>query len=1319
MASILEQSGAKPQKDPKFATLFIDRTFTGMATQRSVLHDPSDIATARFYGGRPDALWQGLNVELTNRNTLARRPGSIPFSTTTYPTPPDTGFAFELTNGTIQVIIDTTPTAVFPLSSVSASAGPFAITSVAAASGGTTVYTGIISGGAANAYVGYTFILSGFENAVNDGVYVVSASSNTTLTLSNANGVVEIVPAGNRAIATGAAVYTFSTPVPSGAANAFLGMVFQVAGFVNGTNNGPTTGLNSNGSTFIVVESSTTTITLSNSFAVAETNPATALSSGAVYVDNQNGTKTVLFGKAPGAGQTYFVAVAGVLYMGDGVDTQQYTPLNTNGLVWDWGIAAPTAAPTLVVTESGAAATSWQPNTFFSTMGIVIETNNSTGLPQAHQLISVNALLNNTTQFGTSGNGAPNWNQNIGGTTTDGTITWTNLTAIGSWQPNTVYSGISQSGGAAAGTVSMIYDPVSGGFYANSFNGQKTSGSSKPNFSGVVNGAHYPDGTCNWVCYANIAQSPGNVSYSVLPNAFTWQPSTVYGSGFGFTGTNNGIIEPNPMPLALGNPLPQITYYQHSAGGTSAATTYTPWTGKTFTAGLTVTADAELQWASLGSAVWEPDTPYSGWTAPNSPTFNCVVDTSGCLEVCTTTGVSGSVVPWNSWQATHAYTIPTRIVDTNGNNQQVTTPGNSGGTQPVWNATIGGTTADGGVTWTNFGPAYGTLTNDGTCVWTNCGLATNAVWAPGEAFNLPTGGFSPPSTSDPYGGSEVLDTNGDVEFTVNTGTSGATAPAWATIGKYTPNDGTVEWYNNGLPQLHSLAFTAGYTYAYSFEARSLDDYYSVDVAGTTTPPIPPGANPSIPLPPPSGSETEDISTASPIATITGGNAGAVITISGVGSTDPQVDTIIIWRSADGGGSDNMFELTTIPAPPPQANGAPSPWSFTDYLPDTPTALYPGLNELIPAPIDDSNNQPPSTFLPMVYNYQRIWGANGQTVGFSGGPDVITGNPNAAFNPSDELPFLAAVIRVVKNSQGLVVFLTDSIEFIGGGPSTASFFSVTIGPGIGLGSYNMLDIFAGEIFFFAADNELRILSPSLNITSSGFPIGDQFANLPTSGVSDTIWNSATGYLAVYQNGIDNCIIVADGATGWYRCNPKQVPGGIQGVEPVWSPYAKITNGCKMVQTLEVSPGQKRLLIGGTGPSEIITERNLSVFTDNGTAYDANFVMGAITLAHPGSLAVLKFLEFDFSGVSYQPIVSFLLNEISGTYTPFTKVPVFDPPSLYGTTIIPKSYSPNRYYFSGTAQLARCRFILIKVDFGITSVQNELFDMAIFGRILVET
>jgi hypothetical protein len=56
----------------------------------------------------------------------------------------------------------------------------------------------------------------------------------------------------------------------------------------------------------------------------------------------------------------------------------------------------------------------------------------------------------------------------------------------------------------------------------------------------------------------------------------------------------------------------------------------------------------------------------------------------------------------DTWQQLTQYSDQT-ILDPNGNLQEAVTPGKSGTVQPEWNATLGGSTADGGVTWVNRG----------------------------------------------------------------------------------------------------------------------------------------------------------------------------------------------------------------------------------------------------------------------------------------------------------------------------------------------------------------------------------------------------------------------------------------------------------------------------------------------------------------------------------------------------------------------------------------------------------------------------------------
>src|SRR5208282_1509927 len=194
MPSPFHIAGSQPQKQSKYAPLFIDRAFTGLYTQRNPLHDPSDLVTAKFYGGRPDALWMGSNVELTNNLTLKRRPGLIAFSSATYPSTPLRTFAFELKNGTIEVLVDT------------GSTGSLAIASVSNASAGTTVYQGTFPAAGSNAYAGLTVLISGFvTNPGNNGTFVVTASTTSTLTVASTQGIAESASA--TAISAGAVYY--------------------------------------------------------------------------------------------------------------------------------------------------------------------------------------------------------------------------------------------------------------------------------------------------------------------------------------------------------------------------------------------------------------------------------------------------------------------------------------------------------------------------------------------------------------------------------------------------------------------------------------------------------------------------------------------------------------------------------------------------------------------------------------------------------------------------------------------------------------------------------------------------------------------------------------------------------------------------------------------------------------------------------------------------------------------------------------------------------------------------------------------------------
>jgi hypothetical protein len=125
----------------------------------------------------------------------------------------------------------------------------FTLSAVAASSGDTAVYTGTITGGGSNAFAGKTFVVAGFAAANNNGTFICTASSATTLTLENA-GATAVTAAGTATeqettnsltySADGSASYTQGTYNPG--TNPTRANVVSVSASGNITTNGVTGG---------------------------------------------------------------------------------------------------------------------------------------------------------------------------------------------------------------------------------------------------------------------------------------------------------------------------------------------------------------------------------------------------------------------------------------------------------------------------------------------------------------------------------------------------------------------------------------------------------------------------------------------------------------------------------------------------------------------------------------------------------------------------------------------------------------------------------------------------------------------------------------------------------------------------------------------------------------------------------------------------------------------------------------------------------------------------------------------------------------------
>lgn len=1082
---------------------------------------------------------------------------------------------------------------------------------------------------------------------------------------------------------------------------------------------------------------------------------------------------TSIFTKSTGAGQGYFQSVVNSLYIADGIDLVQYLPNsipnpNTGQFIWNFGGVAPTVAPSLTITETGASGIFWTPNVVYSTMGLLYDVPTAT----IYQLYSVNADGSNAAgaTIGLTSNGQPNWSTagTYLSTLSDGSVIWTNYGQILPWQPNHLYQG-----------GDPIYDPGTGCVFIASHNYSVTSGGVYPTFTPTlgIHGARVTESTgARW---ENIGQVNGGASNA--PTCIrSWKPSEVFnkydppinGTGGGDpTNVNCATIQPSlVLPSTAAAPV-------FLMAATTAGTTNSSYTSPfgTVAPGIGTTInDGQLGWLTLGPSAWAGSTSYAQW-APGGGVFSAIVDTNSNFQVCVASGSSaitglepGTAIT-GTWSAANAsggntvYTAPSTInpAFTAGSPVSITgftNPGNNGtnfqvvssiGNQlTVKNPNGVSETHSATVTFNPWGTTYGATILDGTVKWACVGSATPS-WQANTQWYLPTNGFAPPTLGQPYGSASIIDTNGVNQFVTISGESGSPyPPSWNGIGQFT-TDNTITWFGVSKFTAAGFTWTTGYGYCYSFASRVSTDFVvnnapPLQIPGTNSP------NPTGPLGPPTGPGTGSVTTASPVTQIVGGNSGAQVLVSGQGSLDPQFDTILVFRSADSFGSSGPYlYLTSLVMPAPINSFTPGTWSIIDFMPDlaggpTGTNGLPGLDTLITAPINHFNDPPPgafgstqfqasanslttpeagSTLIGLTYHQGRLWGFIGNTVFASGGPDTVVGNGFTSWPPAYEFPFNGVVLRLEPTPSALIVFTTNGIYLIGGGPAITDYYSQPFDLDISILTFNAVTMVHGIPYLFSSDRQLVSIDPSGGITRIGHPIADKLSS----------YNPANVYVAYHHFGDkDHAIFISNGSSEWYRCDPNPAPDS-QLTGPVWSPRATIAGGFQAIGSVVTSPGTRQLLIGPTAAGKILNrDSDFATFVDNTSPYSSFFTMGNIVVAHPGQMAELAFVEMDFMQIGTQPTVSVLLDELSATNgAAFEKISntfVSDPPKLYGPVATPDSLWMNRYYFGETTpdnggdqtpEPAWCKHLQIKVDFGNTdTVQNELLAFSLFGALYQE-
>ena len=648
---------------------------------------------------------------------------------------------------------------------------------------------------------------------------------------------------------------------------------------------------------------------------------------------------------------------------------------------------------------------------------------------------------------------------------------------------------------------------------------------------------------------------------------------------------------------------------------------------------------------------WSPDTGYEADASPRPGII--IMDSNGYLQVFDGSGSTGVSEP--NWQgpgqltndgsvqwlnigiyvwsgntqyalgsAVSAMSLPTDVFYT----FIATTAGHSGTSQPSWPAGLNLQVGD--------GPPTGST--DPAVVWTNVGRTLQ--WSGIGAETQIT------STT------QILDPNGYLQTVIQSGVSqqGPNPPQFGTeLGSQTP-DGTVVWQNMGP---WSVGTTATVQWGYAYK----------------------------------NSVTGDISNMSPASALISIIQGNQVTVQGAGSPDPQVDTIIIYRIAQGGST--FLELTEIPAPPGGAM-----WTYIDNSPDS------DLNPLLQAARAGESTPLPQGASCLEYHLQRIFAAVGNVVYFSTGPDAVLqgGNGNSGFSPTNTFTAQSKITRFWVSSLGLVVFtVRDCYIILGSATSSDPLYMTTFIDGLPLRSYDAFTTHLTTPYLMTSTNMVIALDPSAGITEASFPIAD---------LVEEEFDPSNSYVTFHvESSKDHALYVADGETGWYRMAATTAPeSGFN-----WSTKANLIGTHSAVQSIEISPGTNRLLIGPGPSGGPIWFRDQTASMDDGTPYPANTTFGSIVLAQPGQLAALAFITLESLLIGSKPALSILMGEVAGTFEPLNRTRQ-DPTNLPPSTSL---YS-DRYHFMQNQTPAWCRHFQMDIAWPAENAANELLTFTIFGQ-----
>lgn len=1361
--------GGQPQKQGRYSVIHAGRLFNGLVTNRSPLRGNLPNMYENFYHlSSPDIMIAGSNVEVSNRLTLIRRPGNPQYDTVNTWSNVLAFDEFRVNKGASDVF-GTTLEKIYTM--VDQSDALYALDD---ALNKQLIFTKSTGAGQTNMQaVGNTLY---FSNGVDNKKWLQSLfmrnSGNNNSFPQGTNGLAGTYPFGTFFIDPNNNIQEFI--------GIKIGDISHV--HVSGDVLTLTVALSPDATDYPTGTAFTlwnvATATWLNGATLITTAPYTHLSSTTIVANfihaDYDAPDT---GYVQQVGTTPIVAETGNTVPTWGTVAPSFAnefngSITLDGnIIWinrgipveNWGIAAPPFAPTTTTTNTTT--TGWKPHTYYSAPGVVIDAN-----------LNIWQVTTEGTTGGTNPfTGTPN--PTVGQTVSDGTVVWTNRsTHVGGnnmWAANTFYNeGV--YAGAAPWTATTI--PADGSFVPDWFSGkfiianaagtpclfelQKNIPNNNVNVpitsvfgGGAFNQVSSPYTTVaeGWTAaFFNHSNSTpgggtglidldwgGSVGLPVLYGTATVQTPTASATGLTSiiwdiyrNGSGGHSYDVKPMTLQTMN----------SAGQVADGTFTVPWPGQP------ANAYEFLQWGRIRIPVAGMNVTF---TIPvNDAAFFGVESNAGAAFISfSSAGATGgltnlghmgtrTLTPWNGYPIIAGWN--------GGNNGDTMTivinfpnagvfgiefaygqnPGGSSDThnffmvvangshivpesaaaQP-WLESSSATPSFGSAGWNLLSASQNTYpsaidNNPPNPVWTdvlnsitppingnqlkwyNLGPVTDFAWS----ANTP---ITAPSTI-------VIDTNSNEERSYETGVSGTTQPTWQTsLYATTADQIPLVWINEG--SIPPVPNTPGKITATSAQGWK----YWIALVNTLD---------------------NTVSNASPVSLGTGPViSGNVYLAPGSGLDpaviDPQADFVAIFRSTDGGsiplliptkGNDFNGELWTVPL---------TQYLQSGYLDTTPDV---DLDTEVQGAIAGENTPPFVGAINLSYHLGRIWYSVGNTVWYTSGPNAPSGNGNGTFGENfDVLPSL--IKRLVPTAIGMLVFTVSDI-FIIPGNGTASnpiLPAIPYEPGVGLSSYNALDVNGSLIGFYTTDKQFLIFNPSAGLDYVGNPIGDQFTL--NNGQPGQSWVGSNVYVAWYTNGQDQAWFVCDGLNGWYKliATPSPETGNC------WSPFATIVGeSIHAIKAVEVSPGVHKLLTGPSGTGRIL-QRDVNATTDsgstgsNGTTYQAFAVFGSYLLAEPGQVAVINSISTKSVNVGTPLTIGVIVDEALPYYKGsfhILKNWTNDPPNLPQS----KSITSQRFYLSDdSTESSYCDHFQLLVQWSAEAALNELVSFAVFGKFQVES